>query len=65
MKFATWSLVVGLSVSGLSMLAGCDREVEHSESVRQNPDGSVTHKEDTVKKDANGDTITEHKSETN
>jgi hypothetical protein len=65
MRATTLSIILGLSLSGLPMIGGCDKEVEHTESVKQNPNGTVTQKEETVKKDANGNTITEHTEKTN
>ncbi len=50
-------LVLGICLAGSPVLVGCDRDVSHTESQQANPDGTVTKTQDTVSKDANGNTV--------
>lgn len=51
-KFAT-TLVLSASMLGLPAFVGCDREVSHSETVKDGPGGTRV-KEETVTKKADG-----------
>jgi hypothetical protein len=62
MKLHTLNLAMVLLLAGapaMLMVGGCDREVSHSEQTKQNPDGSTSHKETTVKQDSQGNTVKE------
>jgi hypothetical protein len=49
------SLIVAASLfGGVPMLAGCEREVSHTEKTTQTPGGGVKHTETTVKENPDG-----------
>jgi hypothetical protein len=54
MKLNTTALLLVLSLAGVPAMVGCDREVSHDEQVKQNPDGSVSKKEQTVTEKPDG-----------
>ena len=57
MKARILAVILGASAMGLPMLAGCDREVAHDETVKTKPDGTAVHDETTVKKQSDGTVV--------
>jgi hypothetical protein len=51
------TLFLGACLATSPFLVGCDRTVSHTESTEQQPNGTVVHKDDTVKQDQNGNTV--------
>jgi len=58
MRYVSTAILV-LSLSGMPMMFGCDRTVSHEESSQTEPNGAVKTTDTTVKKDSNGNTITD------
>lgn len=65
MKNLMNSCVLIIALTGLTCcLSGCDREVSHTEKTTVKEDGTVKHKETTVKQAPDG-TVTKEESEKN
>ena len=59
--------ILGLSLAGLTGLAGCERELSHKEEVDVKSDGTVKREQTTVKEQPDGTIVkqqTESKTET-
>lgn len=54
MKRILLTALIGLPFTGLPMLTGCDREVEHKKTVDVKSDGTAVKKETTVTENPNG-----------
>lgn len=48
------SAMLGVSLMGVPMMIGCDREVEHTESRDVKSDGTVVEKSKTISEGADG-----------
>ena len=51
-----------LSLAGMPMLAGCDRELSHQEKTTTDPNGNQTHSEQTTVQHQDGSVTTEKQS---
>ena len=58
MKFAPLALIV-CGALGFPIVGGCDREISHTETTAQKSDGTVSHKETTVKEKPDGTIVKE------
>ena len=58
MKFATLALIICGALS-FPVVGGCDRELSHSETTAEKSNGTVTHKETTVKEKPDGTIVKE------
>jgi hypothetical protein len=58
MKALSTGLLI-FALSGLPAIVSCDRTVKHEESSSTSSDGTVKTTDTTVKKDSNGNTITD------
>ena len=54
MKYVTSLFLAASLFGGVPMLAGCDREVSHTESVKETPGGGVKKQETTVTQHPDG-----------
>jgi hypothetical protein len=54
MKSLTSLIVLASLVGGVPILTGCEREISHTESVKETPGGGVKKTETTVKENPDG-----------
>ena len=58
-RFISFALCAALAAPAGMFLVGCDREVAHEEHVKQNPDGTGSKTETTVKEKSDGTVVKE------
>ena len=58
MRRTLLSLAIGTSLIGIPLLAGCERELEHSKSVETKEDGTTVTKEKKVTQDTQTGEVT-------
>ncbi len=65
MKNRLITALLSLSLFGVPVIVGCDKEVSHDETVKKNPDGTVSKNETTVTQKPDGTVVKEQDKKVN